>query len=1413
MCDQGRKFNVVATARVSPMVLVEDTELRLGVKTVANNGDTSPGWLEDIPLPRVLAEMAFDGQVDPRVWKDIARQTYASRGGFMKGWSRSSNCNLNGKGLFRWDVKLSRCMPRSDVVNGQRVSGDHQVRWTQLKKQGDDVDVDDLGGDGDDDDDDDGDDGVVGVDVSGPSVWNSLKDTDKKWSMEEVLGLESEVTPEFTSQDVIMYLQTKLKGQMASPTSQTDDLLKALREALGQASVPAAPPTAVPVPSLDNHFAVENASLRAENTGLREAKSALSTELSMLKVSHAVATARLDSTPHAVPVAPYVPSSPSGDVELSSLRAENSRLNDRLLAVGSGDESVRRQLSDETERLRDCKRKFEDLSDTNRRLTSEILTLETSRKKASEELSDTLVARKKAVEELSEALETSRKKELRDSSEPHKASEQDVESIRKLTAANAALSLEKDRSQESLSMMDERLKQAVRDKEALSKTVGELRESNREMFVNEARLRGNQIGGDTNMVTLLRDLGVVKSENVRLQAELTAAKESRPEVVRLQDELGARSRTEIAELREKLSSKTSEVERVQTQLSSKTSEVERVQTQLSSKTSEVERVQTQLSSKTSEVERVQTQLSSKTSEVERMQTQLISKTSEAERVQTELSSKTSKNVELQAQLSSMTSQIQQTAGLQGLIQGLYSKVDNMSDLGSVPRAEMTSELAECKKSLENRMVLLGDLEELKSSNNENAKQLALEKEKTLSLNEKMETVKRVFGVDEVTETTLRVWKSNLEKAEDELKTETKLRYDVEQELGRVRLEAEQRRKLHDETIKRIGEEKGEDVTNLNTQLTTKEATVAALLQQLSESYDSLELVKEKFGVTDVTEDTLSAWKSNLEEAEKKLKTQTELANTAEKELEKIKAESEAQRNTLAEKQLEITSNEEQIQKEKKGREAIEAEKQKMEARLTVLKQEHEQKEKDMVITMKDQVAQNEANQEQLTGQFQTQLTTERGTLTDQFQEQLATEREQNEANQKQLTDQFQTRLATEREQNDEYKDVVKAEKQVLINEVQGQRSELQHLTQTLSSELQESETLSNLLGNEIKEQKEEVAAVQEMEQEGEFGDDGEGEEMKVQDVEMNEKYNVCTGVRETLIEACSATIRRLPGMFQSKEAKHFEMQRELKDGLLKVKSLFSSIDCTKSRDDNRGLIIKAEKEVDKFNDKYVRELQQVIRSQLAVFTEREDFYKKCLELRQYLIFVLKNVTTQLNEQHRLQSVDTEEDVSVRTAVAEARKIVTKISCTNSNSELQAELVKAGGYLQQVLQLKPQTQEVIDLVKYMKVQHDSLTGIQGGGVEEVIINEGDVGLFLRPLVRGTYSFKRKFVGDVYELVWATSKRSMQYLKKHMGEMGVVHVVYIPHSASSEYITKSMRPLQARKKVDGRGVPVDMFFMDV
>ena len=112
-CEDGEKFRVIATARVAPLVVVDNRNFNIGSKTTTNNTSTAPGWLEDAPLPRTLAAHVSAVGGGPEEWGRVAEQVYRSPGGVLRGWDRAANCNLNGAGLFRWDVKLSRCLAPS----------------------------------------------------------------------------------------------------------------------------------------------------------------------------------------------------------------------------------------------------------------------------------------------------------------------------------------------------------------------------------------------------------------------------------------------------------------------------------------------------------------------------------------------------------------------------------------------------------------------------------------------------------------------------------------------------------------------------------------------------------------------------------------------------------------------------------------------------------------------------------------------------------------------------------------------------------------------------------------------------------------------------------------------------------------------------------------------------------------------------------------------------------------------------------------------------------------------------------------------------------------------------------------------------------------------------------------------------
>ena len=73
---------------------------------------------------------------------------------------------------------------------------------------------------------------------------------------------------------------------------------------------------------------------------------------------------------------------------------------------------------------------------------------------------------------------------------------------------------------------------------------------------------------------------------------------------------------------------------------------------------------------------------------------------------------------------------------------------------------------------------------------------------------------------------------------------------------------------------------------------------------------------------------------------------------------------------------------------------------------------------------------------------------------------------------------------------------------------------------------------------------------------------------------------------------------------------------------------------------------------------------------------------------------------------------------------------------------------------------------------------------------------DVGLFIRPLERGVYSFRDKMNGDVYELVWAKNPKSMKLLEK-LGATVVSLGVNIPD------LEKFMSPIRVRKLVKVNG----------
>ena len=107
-CTRNRDFRVIASAQIPPLVTVNEHEHKLGIKTQHNNKNTSDSWLEDVPLPRQLVV----GVTDPGEWKSVAEQVY--RGDDLELWDRRHNQHLNGKGLFRWEVNLSRCMVKQE---------------------------------------------------------------------------------------------------------------------------------------------------------------------------------------------------------------------------------------------------------------------------------------------------------------------------------------------------------------------------------------------------------------------------------------------------------------------------------------------------------------------------------------------------------------------------------------------------------------------------------------------------------------------------------------------------------------------------------------------------------------------------------------------------------------------------------------------------------------------------------------------------------------------------------------------------------------------------------------------------------------------------------------------------------------------------------------------------------------------------------------------------------------------------------------------------------------------------------------------------------------------------------------------------------------------------------------------------
>lgn len=111
-----KKYLVIATGRVPYKARVQENDntlVQLVPPNLAQNTVTSPSWLQDIPLPRVLAQRVNAN--DAVAWEALASRVYTQGG--MSGWGRDANCDLNSgpdeEAKFRWDVKLSRKLPPS----------------------------------------------------------------------------------------------------------------------------------------------------------------------------------------------------------------------------------------------------------------------------------------------------------------------------------------------------------------------------------------------------------------------------------------------------------------------------------------------------------------------------------------------------------------------------------------------------------------------------------------------------------------------------------------------------------------------------------------------------------------------------------------------------------------------------------------------------------------------------------------------------------------------------------------------------------------------------------------------------------------------------------------------------------------------------------------------------------------------------------------------------------------------------------------------------------------------------------------------------------------------------------------------------------------------------------------------------
>jgi len=107
--NHAKKFKKIANAHVAPHVIVNNHDYNIGSRIGGNNAIDADSWLCEVPLPIQLAQLAIDadGEMNPALWESIATQIFAKN---EREWNRQTNRNLNGSGLFRWDMSLSRCV-------------------------------------------------------------------------------------------------------------------------------------------------------------------------------------------------------------------------------------------------------------------------------------------------------------------------------------------------------------------------------------------------------------------------------------------------------------------------------------------------------------------------------------------------------------------------------------------------------------------------------------------------------------------------------------------------------------------------------------------------------------------------------------------------------------------------------------------------------------------------------------------------------------------------------------------------------------------------------------------------------------------------------------------------------------------------------------------------------------------------------------------------------------------------------------------------------------------------------------------------------------------------------------------------------------------------------------------------------